>query len=390
MRTSLYCFAVDLVGEGVGSVARRARDAGIDDLTVAAVYHEARDYLPHHPRIRVHYARPGVAFRIEEELYPAHVRPAPLLEACEGRDLLDELAREDTGLEAWAVYLHNDGPPGQVGGVRNAWGDEHQGLLCAAHPEVRGYALALTVDLCRPGVRAINAEVLHYLPFEHGFHHERRFAPLTRFERLLLSLCFCEACVALATDAGIDADALRATVKATVGTGAEVDEWSRSAVGAALEGLDAYLRLRERTVAGLARDCASAAAARGVSFAVLDVSAGIAGWADGVSDGPLGAELGWELGLDVGLLEEGRLLAVPYTSDPERVRAEVEAYQKAADVPVDVLLRPMWPDSGSVEDLSRKVAICRALGVGRLGFYHYGMMPLDALDRVRASLAPGA
>jgi hypothetical protein len=383
--SSVFCFAVDLVGEGTAAVCERVRAAGLSGITLAASYHEARDYLPHNPLTRVHYAPAGTAFHAATELYPADLPPAPLLPVCDGRDLLAELvaaAGDVLEVGVWAVYLHNDGPAGQRGAVRNAFDDEHQGLLCPSDPIVREYARALTIDLCRPGVRTIAAEAMHGLPFEHGFHHERRFAPLTRLERVLLSLCFCGACL---VEGGADARELAGVIRDLIGTGVEVDgEWSREAVERAVPLVAAHLTRREEAVARLADECAAIAAANGVEFAFLDVSAGILGWSTGEPIGPLGVDLGWELGVDVARLAPAtRVLAVPYASDPERVRAELAAYRSRVTGSLGAILRPMAPDCNEADNLAAKLEVARELGVDRIDYYHYGMMPLASLDLMR-------
>lgn len=389
MNSTVFCFAVDLVGEGIVEVCDRIRAAGVTGVTLAASYHEARDYLPHNPLARVHYAPAGTAFHASPELYPRELPPAPLLPVCEGRDILVELVAVARGLDigVWAVYLHNDGPAGQRGAVRNAFGDEHQGLLCPSDPVVREYAQALTLDLCRPGVHSIAAEAMHGLPFEHGFHHERRFAPLTRLERFLLSLCFCPACL---STGGADAEHLARTVRELIGTGVDVmGEWSRAALEAAVPLLAAHMSQREAAVASLANECAEIAAARGVEFAFLDVSAGIEGWSHGESTGPLGVDVGWELGVDVSLLAPNmRVLAVPYASDPARVQAELAAYRGRAAGPLGAILRPMAPDCTDVDNLAAKLEAARELGIDRVGYYHYGMMPLESLAVISRVAGP--
>lgn len=384
--TSIYAFAVDVVGVGVEELLARTRAAGLDGVTLAAAYHAARDYLPHHPRSRVHYAAPGTSFRTREERYPPGRVPAPLLPACEGRDVLRELVAEAgrSTIDAWAVYLHDDGAPGRAGAVVNAFGDEHVGTLCAAHPVSREYAIALTADIADTGVRSIAAEVLHYLGFEHGYHHERRFAPLDRWRRFLLSLCFCEACREVA-----GADALAAAIREAVdGDAPAPDTWSRDAVADSLPGLADHLTEREHAVASLAASCAQTARSGGAEFVFLDVSGGVEGWADGAPSGPLGVDVGWEYGVDVGALDPSmRLLAVPYTSDARRAEREILAYRERFGGAVDVLLRPMWPDVETPAALAEKVGRVRAAGAERVAFYHYGMMPAASMDAIREALA---
>ena len=50
------------------------------------------------------------------------------------------------------------------------------------------------------------------------------------------------------------------------------------------------------------------------------------------------------------------------------------------------MLRPAPPDCDSAENLREKVVLARERGLGRVDFYHYGLMRLDALDRIRAAL----
>src|SRR5262249_10956467 len=66
-------------------------------------------------------------------------------------------------------------------------------------------------------VDSITAESICYLPFDHGFHHERTPYPLSDTTRFCLSLCFCQHCRARAVAAGVDVDGLREVVQAEVG-----------------------------------------------------------------------------------------------------------------------------------------------------------------------------
>jgi hypothetical protein len=77
--------------------------------------------------------------------------------------------------------------------------------------------------------------------------------------------------------------------------------------------------------------------------------------------------------------------AIGYAADPERVRRDLDAYGDAA---VSVILRPSTPDCDSPDNLRAKVDLARERGLRRADFYHYGLMRLDALDRIRDALTP--
>lgn len=377
MRTSLYCSAADIAAEGSGRVLERAAGAAVGGLTLAAVYHEASDYLPHNARARIHYTYAGVAFAADQDRYPAELRPPPLLPVCEGVDLLAQLCDDadsaDASVDAWVVYLHRDGRPAGAGIVENAFGDPYPVVLCPTSPLVQEYALALTADICRYPVASISAESLHFHPLDHGSHHERRMAGLSDRASFLLSLCFCRWCREAAAADGIDVDGLTAWVRAQVDDQDSGDEDSAD--------LARYLELRTLHVSSLAAACAMVADGAGVRFRFLDPSAAFAAAAGRQELGPA---QGWTLGIGVGRLREHAEIGVPvYTPDPQRVAAEVKAYRDI--VPADgfgVVLRPMAPDCTDVENLVQKITAVREAGAATLSYYHYGLMPLPMLGMV--------
>src|SRR5919106_3059300 len=71
METSILAFATDLRDEGMATVLDNVQNrAGIDGLTMAVAYHDARDIFPHNPVRKVRYLEGGaVFFRPEESRY---------------------------------------------------------------------------------------------------------------------------------------------------------------------------------------------------------------------------------------------------------------------------------------------------------------------------------
>ena len=74
---------------------------------------------------------------------------------------------------------------------------------------------------------------------------------------------------------------------------------------------------------------------------------------------------------------------IGYAADPERLRLDVDAYGRSA---VSVILRPAAPDCASGENLREKVVAARERRLGRIDFYHYGLMRLDALDLIHSAV----
>src|SRR5690606_4032824 len=131
--TSVFCFAEDLLGEGVPTVLDHLGETGADSVTLAATYHQARDVFPHHPDGALRYLPSGsCAFQPDPRRYGL-LAPEP---GPGGQDPLAELveAASARGLTtaAWTVVLHNSrlGHAHPEVTVRNALGDRLRHALC--------------------------------------------------------------------------------------------------------------------------------------------------------------------------------------------------------------------------------------------------------------------
>jgi hypothetical protein len=314
-------------------------------------------------------------------------------------DLCTAADRRGLAVLAWTVFLHSDwvrdGHPECA--ERNAFGDPCLTELCPANPDVRAYVRALSADIARYGVRTIVAESLHYHPLEHGFHHERYFLELGAHTRFLLGLCFCDHCLALARSRGVDADAVLAYARAELervfdtGEDAAQEELTlEEALSLARSDMAGYLRTRAEAVTSLAAEAAEAAAGGGARFAFMDASGAIKGYATGRPAGDTAPSIAWRLGVDLAGLARvtSGLEAIAYAADPHRVRLDLESYRSLipAGRTLAAALRPMLPDCDSTENLAAKLSLARELGLERVDFYHYGLAPLRALDRIRGAL----
>jgi hypothetical protein len=316
------------------------------------------------------------------------------------RDVFGEVrgAAERRGVEvhAWTVFLHNDALAARYPDCapRNAFGDPHLTELCPANPDVRAYARALAADVAGLGVASIFAESLHYHPLEHGYAHERYFVELGALGRYLLGICFCEHCLAAARRRGVDAGAIRLFVRGELERRfahevAELDgDLDVEEVGALAGGeLAAYIAARIETVTSLAAETAEAAGQ--VSFAFMDPSGAVKGYATGRPTGGPAPTIAWQLGIEPHALARacGALAAIGYAAAPERVRVDVDAYRAlAGEAELSLALRPTPPDCDSVANLAAKLRIAREAGVTRVHLYHYGFMRLETLDLVREAL----
>jgi hypothetical protein len=400
--TSIFAFAHDLVDEGLESALSRIESSGLGGLSVAAVYHDGRDIYPHNPRGRVLFNEDGVAFFKPDQRHFNGSVVAPLISSTvnlTGPFERTLAAAHDRGLvvHAWTVFLHNTALgrryPSSV--TRNVYGDPQLTSLCPANPEAAEYAIGLAKSIAQLGVDSVNAEGLHFLPLEHGYHHERYFIQIGPIDRLLLGLCFCDFCRTRASDAGINVEALVAAVRARLDRMLETADAfdptpdTFETVASLWSGeLGAFLACRERTVTELAAEVSAAVRRPGTTFTFNDPAGAFASASDQAAD-EVPPE-SWRLGIDPAEVARhcDDIQILGYSRSPETVHADVAKYQRIVDgaAGVRVALRPVWPDSESADNLRAKLDLLSQLAVTGIDFYHYSFMRLEDLDRIAATL----
>ncbi|WP_042383116.1 hypothetical protein [Streptacidiphilus melanogenes] len=385
MESSVLAFAVDLLDEGAdpffGNLSDRACVGGV---TLASVYHAARDVFPHNPRRVVRYLEPGAAYFRPDPAAWRGLRLRPRASAAIGDTdpfalASAEAARRGMKLHAWTVFLHNDrlGFEHPQCAPENAFGDRHLTELCPADPEVREYVRTLVGEHARYGVDAIRAESLHFHGLRHGYHHERYFERLGPIAEALLGLCFCAHCRAAARAVGVPADEVRAQVRREIRACLDDESASPTPLAEIADGaLAAYVDASAATVTSLAAEAAEVAEAGGMRLTFMDGG---------------GPGSGWLAGIDLPVLA-GTVHGIEtlgYAPTAAQVREKVAAFALHGVRPssLAVILRPMAEDCDSAENLATKIDILRELGVPEVEFYHYGLMRLSSLDRIGAALS---
>jgi hypothetical protein len=251
-------------------------------------------------------------------------------------------------------------------------------------------------------VQAILLESISYHGFDHGYHHERSFVPLSPAIRFLLGLCFCAHCEAALAARGVPVARVRRFVQEAIsqvfdGVPCAVEGLpvEREALGALADGaLGQLLAARQEIVTELVAQIAEAVSAAGPAQAIaMDMSGAALGYATGAPSGALAHTRAWEDGLDLAAVARAShgLSVLAYARDPARVAADLAAYR--AILPegtrLSVGIRPMQPDCLAAAELTPKVEVLRAHGVESLDVYHYGLMRLQHVDWVGAALLGG-
>ncbi len=393
---SMYAWPSDLVDEGVEGVIAAVRDQGINAISLAASYHQARDVVPHAgPKPRLRYRDDAVFVPLDEDRWQnVQLRPEPGPPA-EVDALVALLRRPDRPtIEGWTVMLHQTSLGSQHPELTSltCFGDRIRSNLCPAQPDVVAYAVALAGQVAVHGLDVV-AEALSAQTFGHGHHHERSFAPVSLGDEALLGLCFCNACSSRAAARGADAERLAASVAVRVQRAyggappipADPDALS-DAVG---EDLTPLVRGRMGAVTELSGAVAREVHAHGQRLSFMDLTGAVLGYGTGAPTGPPAADQSWQLSIDLGAVAPlvDSVTVLGYASDVERLRLDVaSAVAAAGPTPVRVILRPGHPDTVSAEHLIRKVAASREAGAAQVDFYAYGMLDRSVLDRIGPAL----
>jgi hypothetical protein len=389
MRRAMWTYPWDVLDLGLPAVAADLRDrAGLNGINLATSYHAGRFLQPRSPVRKSYFPEDGtIYFRPDPDRWDGHAI-VPLVASLvgQGGDVLRTLvaSREETGLgvAAWTVCLHNTRlgllHPGAC--TRNAFGDPNYYSLCPSHPDVRAYATTLVEDIahgCRPD--SIQFESPGFMGFAHEFHHEKDGVGLTPEDDFLLALCFCDACLSRAAQAGIDGEAARKTVRHWIIETCEREKpaprWPDFArtgpdVFAAHPEVHEYVAWRFEPVTSLVASMSEAAHPASRAH-VLDIGNG------------------WLCGSDVGRLaavSDGVVMCV-YDRTPPRVQEDLLAARAA--IGPDRLLgagfRVFFPEMAGADDLTAHVAAAEAAGVEEIDFYNYGLVPAARLDWIRAT-----
>ncbi|MBV8564551.1 MAG: hypothetical protein JO273_03740 [Methylobacteriaceae bacterium] len=412
LKASVILFANDLVDEGYEEVVDTVSDrTQADALTMACNYHHSRDVLPHNPRRRILYMRGGVFFRPDPARFEKIKIKPDVVDFVNEEDPLARLVataeRHGMAVRGWTNNMHSTVHASRHPdcAVQNAFGDAYITTLCPANPDVRAYVCALNGDLARYSLQSLLVESACFMPFDHGYHHERAMVPIAPAVKYMLGLCFCPHCRRAGKAEGAAVDELQAFVRREVDRalngeasaldGVAVEE---SAIAALAGGeMRGFLEARKRTVASLIADMAEAA--RPLSVHVMEWSGGLRAVGAGMQVGtPAGTcvSRAWQDGVDVAEVARAcdGLSVLGYVPAPETLRADLQSYRALLPEgqPLSVALRPMWPDCESPDVLAAKLRVLEEAGAAWADFYHYAFMRLSSLDWIgeaRAAVAGG-
>lgn len=374
----MYVYPWDLEEEGAAAILPRLLDIGIDSVSLAVSYHAGKFVRPHAPGRRVYFPEDGTIYFAPD--MARYGRIEPRLNSCVGDyDPLRELAKHgaDFRVTAWTVGLHNTPlgleHPSLV--AHNCFGDPLWNSLCPSQPDVRAFLVALCGDLAHnQPLHEISIETPGWQAYRHGHHHEFELIDLTPRAQILLGMCFCDACLAAASAAGIDAAALRAR------TAAELELFFADGVEPATNpetdpDWRAFNAMRADTVTSLVAEILDTMPVA-IDLAIIPST-----------QSP--NSLCWIEGSDLAALAKICRLEVPaYQTGVPAILADAAQVRDAAGANVNIgyILRPTYPNLPSAADVRSAIAGLDAAGAGGISFYNYGHMRLSSLDWIATAL----
>ena len=383
---AFYAYAWDLVERGIPEVVAEVRDVGLNTLSVAGAYHAGKFLRPRGTGGKTYFPEDGtVYFRPAPSRY-GKIKPIPNA-ILDEHDVFDELAKAGgVALNAWMVLLHNTriGMAHPEATVETAFGDRLVYSLCPANPDARAFAIGLCQDVAeRYPVMGMSIETPGFLPSIHGYHHEFNLVKPNRWLDSHLGLCFCEHCRAGAKAAGIDADGLRARVRADVESYLAADIDLPDDMGEAIwladtrtDGeLAAFLAWRCDAVTSLVAEI-RAAVRKDAAVAIIPSVARPTGGA-------------WYEGTDLKALASaaGIIEACFYEPSAARVLADAwDVKRRIGDAgAIRGIMRAAHPDLNSAGEVAAAVAGLRAAGIEDVAFYNFGFYRPRSFDWIRAA-----
>jgi len=389
MLLSMWTYPWDVQDLGLDTVAAELRDrAGLNGISLATSYHAGRFLQPRSPRRKAYFPEDGtIYFHPTASRWDGiKIRPKLADVIAEGGDVLGDLVRQRdrTGLavQCWTVCLHNTrlGMLYPHACTRNAFGDPNYYSLCPSNPDARAYVATMVADLTatyKPDI--VELETIGFMGFAHEYHHEKDGVGLTDEDDFLLSLCFCDSCLARSAAAGVDGAAAQRTVQRWIVEMCErplpAPRWpdfaTRGAdVFAPAPEVEAYVRWRFEPVTSLAAEIRDRADPASRTH-VLDIDDG---WLSGCNLGDLAGAT------------DGVTLCV-YARGPDAVATSI-ARARAVMPPGRTLragLRVFYPEVASAADVADRTQAAIGAGATGINFYNYGLIPAARLDWVRAA-----
>ena len=390
MHLSMWTYPWDIQDQGIDGSCADLRDrAGLNTVSLATSYHAGRFLQPRSPGQKAYFPEDGtVYFTPDEKLWSGkEIVPLMAQNVTEHGDTLRALIdrRNDGGMKVscWTVCLHNTRlgmqHPGHV--TRNAFGNANYYNLCPSSPAARDYVVTLVEDVTtRYKPDMLELESPNFMGFAHEYHHEKDGVGMNEEDDFLLSLCFCDHCMARGGKAGVPMDKAKKTVAGFIAEMCEREipikqftDFPAMGIEAfkAFPALHGFLQWRTEPVTSLIAEIKQRADPE-TQIVLIDLKDG---WLGGVD---LEA---------VGKVCDGAILCC-YFMPPEQIAGVITGGRLALgpDKYLGVGFRVFYPEVTSGDELTGRTEAAIKAGADGINFYNYGLIPQKRLDWIRQAV----
>jgi hypothetical protein len=386
---SMWVYPWDLIDETPATVVARAQELGLNELSIAVIYHAARVLLPHNRRRRLWYAEPGAAyFHPDTQLAYGPLCP-PVSGLVSRRDLLQEVisAARKAGLRIafWVIGVNNAalGKANPTFTLKTAFGDQLLDYLCPSNEGTQRYLLALLTDLTnRYAPDAFYLESFSYMGWESPFQLDIANIPIGPLARFLLGLCFCPACLRQARKRKLEIYALHKWVRDTLTKafegelGPELEAEVMASLPEQVGGLaGAWFDMRRAVITGLYHEMAQTIGQKGPILRLELFAEPEDLWQQGIHVAELAP-----------ILSSAYLNC--YAGSPDKVAARWQNYAAVIDQSWQRIcgLRVGYSWLNSAEAVKNALAVLMKAGAAGVCFYNYGLMSERHLNWVSQAL----
>lgn len=377
---SMYCYAWDVLDEGPDSFARLAQEVGLTNISMAVSYHGGKALLPHNAKHHVHFIEEGaVYFQPSRRFFGTTKMKPRISRLAADRDILGDIVeacgKKGIATTAWTVAIHNTylGTKYPELTTQNVFGDRYFHSLCPSQPDVMAYMRALASNLASYPIDAVEFETFEFVPFRHYAFIEKEGMRVTPLAGILLSLCFCPACLLAAKRFRIKAGAVAKAVRLWLNKYFEgknrFPETIESGISS-IPGLLEYLDMRFNVLADAFKDIADLLHAKKKKVIPLII----------------GQErrLDYLTGVDLQRVARNAdaIEILFYNRHPREAASTVRAIHEAAgrDINVYFAVRPGHPD---VEDANGVIRMTNSIlkGGGKgISYYNFGLFEKHHMD----------
>ncbi len=385
---AVWSYPWRLLSQQPDTTRQELANIGVTSATVAAHYHSIRTLDPRSSDTLFESYEGGCYFTPDSKYFSDTPIDPPVNEI-DGHpdpfgDVVERLTEGGIDVHAWLVCFHNtklaaENPKFRI---ESAFGDAHGHAFCPSNPEVHGYFEGVVRSLADYDISAINLESIGFPSafHTHGatFGHAKNQVVRGPAEQVLLSQCFCSACLERATDHAVDFDRAQEVVQSLARDALRTPTQQVGSLEELAEENPVLAELFDFRASVIDEFLSRIVAASGDVELTYSAS-------DGLGEG---SNDGWPAGVVLDRIRShlDRIVTLCYTSDRDLARQRVRGYRKAVEMPVDVGVTLNPEIIGSEDEWKQIIDEVGHLG-DELHVYNHALMSEDHLDWLNAALA---